>query len=48
MSYWLEKLSQEEEELITIQVPEDSLILTPNMKEEDCQRMLNLWLRQRL
>lgn len=47
MSWFMEKISQEEEDLITIQVPEDSLILTPDMREEDCEMMLNLWLKQR-
>lgn len=49
MSYWEELIRQESyrEELITIEVPEDSLILTPNMKAEDCEKMLELWLEQR-
>lgn len=46
MSWFLEKISQEEEDLITIQVPEDSLILTPSMSEKECKDMFNEWLKE--
>ncbi len=49
MSYWLELMVQKEmeEDLVTIEVPKNSLILTPNMSEEDCEKMLQLWLKER-
>jgi hypothetical protein len=47
--YWEEVLRQQQEieDLVTIEVPEDSLILTPNMSKVECENMFNEWLKER-
>jgi hypothetical protein len=44
-SYYMQLLGQEREDLITIQVPETSLILTPNMSLKEIEEEYKDWLK---